>query len=152
MASRSGKPNRVGGAPPATAGALIELARQQSRDGRRAEAEATLRRVIDDNPKNREALFLLAEVQRALGKRNDAVVTLRAIAGDSADAAAHYQLGVVLREASRLAEAEFVLRDAIASRARRQHFPSDGRCPRVAFLERLRAPEIPRCRRSHLRD
>jgi hypothetical protein len=41
-------------------------------------------------------------------------------------------------------EAEFVLRDAIASRARRQHFPFDGRCPRVAFLERLRAPEIPK--------
>jgi protein O-GlcNAc transferase len=115
MASRSGKPNRVGRARAAAAGSLIESARQQARAGRRSEAEASLHRVIADNPKHREAHFLLADVQRALGKWDDAVATLRAIADDPADSAVHYQLAVVLREANRLAEAEFALRDALAA-------------------------------------
>ena len=115
MASRSGKPNPVGVGRATSAGALIELARRQSQDGKRAEAEATLRRAIADSPKNREAHFLLAEVQGALGKRQDAVATLRAIADDPTDAVAHFRLGGALREAKRLAEAEFALRDAITA-------------------------------------
>jgi predicted O-linked N-acetylglucosamine transferase (SPINDLY family) len=115
MASRGGKPNPVGGARTTAASALVERARRQARDGKRTEAEATLRQVIAAHPTHREAHFLLSEVLCGLGKRDEAVVTLRAIATDPTDASAHHRLGVVLREAGRLAEAEFALRDAIAA-------------------------------------
>ena len=115
MASHGSKPNRVGGSRPTKARPLIELARRRAQEGKRAEAEATLLRVIADSPKNRDAHFLLADVQNALGKQHDAVVTMRAITQDPTDAAAHYKLGVMLREANRMAEAEFALRDAIAA-------------------------------------
>ena len=114
MTSRGGKTDRAGGARPTAVAALIDLARQQSQGGKRAEAEATLRRVLADSPRHREAHILLAEVQGALGKHHDAVATLRAIADDPSDAVAHFRLGCALREAGRLAEAEFALRDAIA--------------------------------------
>jgi protein O-GlcNAc transferase len=114
MASRSGK-KQVGRTRASSASVLIGSARQQLREGKRIQAEASLRRVIADNPKHREAHFLLAEVQRALGKRDDAVATLRALADDPADASVHYQLAIVLREADRLAEAEFALHDALAA-------------------------------------
>src|SRR5262249_2176138 len=98
MASGGSKPNRVGGSRSTKARALIEQARRRVQDGKRAEAEATLLRVIADSPKNREAHFLLADVQNALGKQQDALVTLRAMTQDPTDAAAHYKLGLMLRE------------------------------------------------------
>lgn len=93
----------------------MESARQLARDGRWAEAEAKLRPLVADNPGHRDAHLLLSEAQAALGRRDDAVATLRALAGDAADAAVHYRLGVVLRDAKRLAEAELALRDAVAA-------------------------------------
>jgi predicted O-linked N-acetylglucosamine transferase (SPINDLY family) len=93
----------------------MESARQLVRDGRWAQAEARLRPLVSEHGGHREAHLLLSEAQAALGKWDDAVATLRAIAGDAADAAVHYRLGVILRDAKRLAEAELALRDALAA-------------------------------------
>ncbi len=120
MTSRSGKAKGTGGPAKRSASAeeLGELAGQQLRAGKFADAEATARRMLTINPRNLDALLLVADAQRRSGRPHDAVLTVRdALTLDPKNAVGHYRLGIALRDAKRFAEAEFAFQDAIANDA-----------------------------------
>lgn len=91
----------------------LEVARQQARDGRTAEAEQTFDRVLQAQPDNVEALRFLAGAAHARGDEGRAVALLsRATKAAPDNAGVQAELGIAYRAAERFDAARYVLERA----------------------------------------
>jgi predicted O-linked N-acetylglucosamine transferase (SPINDLY family)/ADP-heptose:LPS heptosyltransferase len=85
--------------------ALVRAANEHHHAKRHAECEATLRRVLESDPKNSTALHVLALTRFALDDNAGALAHMReAIALDPTSAAFHSDLGIMLHGAGEFAE------------------------------------------------
>ena len=93
---------------------ILNEALSHHREGRLAAAERLYRQILSREPANPSALVHLALLAQATGRLHDARALLeRAVAGSPGDAQCHNNLGNVLRELGRLAEAEASYRAAL---------------------------------------